>query len=125
MKILVAENEPEVLRLYITLLEDEGHEVFATKDGLECINAYKNALGRGAQGGGSAFDLVILDHKMPNMTGVEAANEILGLSPTQRILMITAFAGELQIKDKHGKVKILRKPVDVEELISFVVMTER
>lgn len=120
MKILIAENEPEVLRLYKILLEEQGHEVFATNDGLECIEAYRNALDNALQRGKPAFDLVVVDHKMPKKTGVEVANEVLDMYPTQQLLMITAYGGELKIRHNLDKVKIIRKPIDVDELISLI-----
>ncbi|MFY3742143.1 MAG: two-component system cell cycle response regulator CpdR [Candidatus Nitrosomirales archaeon] len=120
MKILIAENEPEVLRLYKILLEEEGHEVLATNDGLECIEAYRNALDKALQRGEPAFDLVVVDHKMPKKTGVEVANEVLDMYPTQQLLMITAYGGELDLKDDLRKMKIMRKPFEVDELISLI-----
>jgi CheY-like chemotaxis protein len=120
MKILVAENEPEVLRLYRALLEDEGHQVTAAKDGIECVSAYRSALGNDAQEGKPPFDLIVIDHKMPNKTGAEAADEILALCPTQQVLIITAYGGELKMTSNLDTVKIIRKPLDVDEFISAV-----
>lgn len=120
MKILVAEDEPEILRLYKILLENEGHEVVTTKDGAECLLAYKNMLDRDTWIGNPPFDLVILDHRMPQKTGLDAANEILAICPSQEILMITAYGGELDLKDDLRKMKIMRKPFEVDELISLI-----
>jgi two-component system cell cycle response regulator CpdR len=120
MKILVAENEPEVLRLYRALLEDEGHEVTTAKDGIECVSVYRSALGNDVQEGKPPFDLVIIDHKMPNKTGAEAADEILALCPTQQVLIITAYGGELKMISNLDTVKIIRKPLDIDEFISSV-----
>jgi two-component system cell cycle response regulator CpdR len=120
LKILVAEDEPEILRLYKILLENEGHEVVTTKDGAECLLAYKNMLDRDTWIGNPPFDLVILDHRMPQKTGLDAANEILAICPSQEILMITAYGGELDLKDDLRKMKIMRKPFEVDELISLI-----
>lgn len=120
MKILIAEDEPEILRLYKILLENEGHEVLATKDGAECLLAYKNMLDRDTRIANPPFDLVILDHRMPQKTGLDTANEILAICPSQEILMITAYGGELDLKDDLRKMKIMRKPFEVDELISII-----
>lgn len=104
MKILVVEDEPELLRFYKVLLEDQGHDVVVTKDGDECLAAYQRALNTN-----NSFDLVILDHRMPKKNGMDVAKEITSKSPSQKLLMITAFAGLLDFKEK---------PFDVQELVS-------
>src|SRR5213593_245536 len=64
LKILVAEDEPELLRFYKVLLEDQGHEVLTSRDGEECLDAYRT----GSKTMKEGFDLVILDHRMPRMS---------------------------------------------------------
>jgi two-component system cell cycle response regulator CpdR len=114
LKILVAEDEPEVLQYYKLLLEELGYEVVATKNGQECLDAYKNIAGS------RGFDLVILDHKIPRKTGMEVANEIAAISPSQKLLMVTAYAGVLDLTQKPESMIIMSKPFNPEELISTV-----
>ena len=113
LKILVAEDEPELLRFYKVLLEDKGHEVLATRDGQECLDAYKASM----KGG---IGLVILDHRMPKMNGLEVAMEIAAMNPSQKFLMITAFAGVLELAYKPANMKIMPKPFEVDELLSVI-----
>lgn len=40
MRILVVEDEPNILLLYKRLLQDKGHDVTATTDGEECLQQY-------------------------------------------------------------------------------------
>ena len=110
LKILVAEDEPELLRFYKVLLEDQGHEVVTTRDGQECLDAYR-------MGG---IDLVILDHRMPRMNGMEVAKEIAAMNPSQKLLMITAYSGVLELAQKPAKMKIMSKPFEVDELLSAI-----
>ncbi|MFY3741543.1 MAG: two-component system cell cycle response regulator CpdR [Candidatus Nitrosomirales archaeon] len=120
MKILVAEDEPEILQIYKIVLESEGHEVHTAKDGQQCMETYNNMLNKATDIGNPAFDLLILDHRMPKKTGLEVANEVLGICPAQEILMVTAYGGELDLTDNLQKMKIMRKPFEVDELISWV-----
>lgn len=120
MKILVAEDEPEILQIYKIVLESEGHEVHTAKDGQQCMETYNNMLNKSTDIGNPAFDLLILDHRMPKKTGLEVANEVLGICPAQEILMVTAYGGELDLTDNLRKTKIMRKPFEVDELISWV-----
>ena len=81
MRILIAEDET-IIRLDLrNLLEDAGHEVCAeARDGAEAV-----ALAR--QHGP---DLAILDVKMPQLDGIEAARTILEERPIP-IVMLTAY----------------------------------
>jgi CheY-like chemotaxis protein len=115
MKILVAEDEPELLRFYKILLEDLGYDIVTAKDGQECLDAY-----RAASNTGTRFDLVILDYRMPKMNGMEVANKIAASAPSQKLLMITAFSGLLDPEQKPEDMKIMSKPFEVDELVSTI-----
>lgn len=120
MKILVVEDEPELLRFYKLLLEDLGHNVFLTKDGQECLDAYRMSVNAN-----NTFDLVILDHRIPKKNGMEVAKEIASTNPSQKLLMITAFAGLLDLKESPKQLKIIQKPFDVDDLVrTMKEMTE-
>lgn len=119
-KILIAEDESEVLRLYKLLLEDEGYQVFATIDGQECLDVYKTELDKTRENS-PPFDLVMLDHRMPRKNGVEVAIEILALCPTQRLLMVTVYAGQLDLQgEKLKKMQVIQKPFDADELLKTI-----
>jgi two-component system cell cycle response regulator CpdR len=120
LKILVAEDETEILRIYKIVLENEGHEVVTKGDGEECMRAYKEMLDKSTVIGEPAFDLLILDHRMPKKTGLEVANEVLAICPSQEILMLTAYAGQLEISDNLHKMNVLQKPFELDELISLI-----
>ena len=106
----MAEDEPEMLRSYRTLLEDLGFDVVTARDGQACLDAYR-------RGG---FDLVILDYKIPRKNGMEVAKEIAAMAPSKKMLMITAYAGIIDPKQKPENMKIIRKPYDVDELIATI-----
>ena len=59
MKILVADYDAGLLKVYKIFLMDQGHEVVTARDGKECIDLYRIFLA------GDGFDLVILDYRMP------------------------------------------------------------
>ena len=120
MKILVAEDEPEILRIYKLLLEEKGYQVFATEDGKQCLNAYKTELNK-TMNGNIPFNLVILDYRMPEKNGIEVAKEILALCPGQELLMVTAYKGQLELQDQVlQKMQIIEKPFDVDELVATI-----
>lgn len=53
MKVLIAEDERSMSDLYRIAIEARGHHVLVTSDGVECVDAYKEALGRLGQSGKS------------------------------------------------------------------------
>ena len=119
-KILVAEDEAELLRTYRLLFEHEGYQIVATTDGQECIDAYKAEMKK-TTGNNPPFDMVMLDYRMPRKNGAAVAREILALYPTQKLLMLTAFSGVLELNDEKLKgIKVIAKPFDFDELISTI-----
>ena len=121
LKILVAEDEPELLQIYQIALTNSGFDVLPTIDGQICVDAYRAELGKGTDGVHPPFDLVLLDLRMPKKTGAEAAREILELCPSQKILMVTAWGGQINLTDEQlRKITVLEKPVDVDDLIDRI-----
>jgi CheY-like chemotaxis protein len=120
LKILVAEDEPEIMRIYTLLLGEKGYQVFATEDGKACLDTYKTELNK-TMNGNIPFNLVILDYRMPQKNGVEVAKEILALCPAQDLLMVTAYKGQLELHDQVlQKMQIIEKPFDIDELLSTI-----
>ncbi len=70
IKVLIADDEIEILGLYKTFLEGKGREVTTATDGRKCVDAYKWFNQDESK---NYFDVVILDQKMPFMTGLQAA----------------------------------------------------
>lgn len=114
MKILIAEDSPSYCLLYKNSLESRGHMVEITRDGIECIYKYSDEyIKKGYKDENlSPFDLVILDHQMPRLKGLEVAQEILELNPKQRILLVTAHVKSMMegIRKLGGKIELLSKP---------------
>jgi two-component system cell cycle response regulator CpdR len=111
LRILVAEDEKNILRMYRVFLEGEGFEVITSQDGVECLKQYQLASQRN-----TPFDIVILDYRMPRMDGRTAALEILAINPCQTIIMITAFSRGLSDFSGLEKVQVLQKPFELENL---------
>jgi len=116
MKILVAEDDPTIAESYRLILESSGHEVIVTKDGEECLGAFKKY---------SPFDLLILDFRMPKKNGVQVAVQVRSVVPTQRILLATAYAHDLAIEELHKNattksVELIQKPFEFDHFLSVI-----
>ncbi len=113
-KILVADDEPDILEIISYNLRKEGYEVYTAADGNEALEKARH----------HHPDLIILDIMMPKKTGVEVC-QILRTQPefTQTlIIFLTALSDEaVQIKGlESGADDYLTKPVSPKVLISRV-----
>lgn len=129
MKILVAEDEAVIARQYKIALEDRGHEVTLTTNGLECTDVYASTLAQLPSTSeeqlacNPPFDVVVLDYRMPKMDGLEAAKLILDSNKHQRIIFASAYImATLQesVKYLHAVVELLQKPFELGNMIDLI-----
>jgi DNA-binding response OmpR family regulator len=78
IKILIAEDEPDIRELITLTLQFSGYDVVSAKDGLEAVDAAKN----------DSFDLILMDVRMPRMTGYEACRILRDNDATKEIPII-------------------------------------
>jgi two-component system alkaline phosphatase synthesis response regulator PhoP len=113
-KVLIADDEPDIIEILKYNLEKEGYEVITAKDGDEAIDKAKH----------TRPDLVVLDIMMPRKNGVEVC-EILRAQPIFKdtlILFLTALSDETtQIKGlATGADDYVSKPISPQVFLSKV-----
>jgi two-component system alkaline phosphatase synthesis response regulator PhoP len=113
-KILIADDEPDILEILQYNLNKEGYEVITAKDGDEALTKAKN----------NKPDLIILDIMMPKKTGTEVC-EILRSQPAFKntlIIFLTALNDEgSHIKGlETGADDYVSKPISPKVLVSRV-----
>ena len=113
-RILIADDEPDILEIISYNLTKEGYEVYTAKDGNEAIDRAKIL----------NPELIILDIMMPKKTGIEVCNILRSQSMFQETLIIflTALSDEnSQIKGlETGADDYVSKPISPKVLISRV-----
>ncbi len=117
IRILIADDDLDILGLYRSFLEAKGKEITLTTDGHKCVEAYKRKYN--SQQSENYFDLVILDQKMPFMTGLQAAVEILKINPQQRIMFASGYIEKtlLDTLSKLNKaIPVIEKPFSLDVL---------
>ena len=100
----------------IDFLEAKGKEVTATTDGRKCVEAYKR---KNIEHSKNYFDVVILDQKMPIMTGLQAAAEILNINSQQRIIFASGYLEKtlLDILTRLNRaIAVIEKPFSLDVL---------
>jgi CheY-like chemotaxis protein len=131
MKILIAEDEEDIALVYEKALETRKHEVAITFNGEDCLKTYHDkvyymkfqTLPSPSRYSSSPFDILLLDYKLPDMTGMEVAKEILAVNPHQRIIFASAYVKETlrdSVKQLHQIVELMQKPISINELIDTI-----
>lgn len=121
MKILIAEDEKDIIDQYFEFLTSLGHEVFMTSNGQQCIEKYFNQIEKNPDQ--APFDLVILDQIMPELTGIDTAKRILSEFPEQRIIFASAYLDATlmeSIKRLKQIIETLQKPFRFQELADMI-----
>ncbi len=111
--ILIVDDEDAALKMLRLMVTKLGFKA-------EAFSVPETALKRFLQQP-EAFDLVITDLTMPEMTGVELAGKIHKTSPKLPIILITGYAEGLDDPDslnQSGIRKLLKKPLRVTEIAS-------
>ena len=113
-KVLIADDEPDILEILKYNLVNEGYQVYTAKDGDEALEKAKMA----------QPDLIVLDIMMPKKNGVEVC-ELLRIQPAFRhtlILFLTALSDEgTQIKGlETGADDYINKPISPKVFLSKV-----
>lgn len=111
--ILVAEDNKTNQLLIKLLLDDYGIQYTIANDGIEAVDAFKNA----------TFDLILMDENMPNMTGVQAVEKIREYEVEDQKVStpIVALTANVMKEDRErfrnaGMDDFLAKPIDTKEL---------
>ena len=115
-RILVADDEVDLVRIVEQTLVRAGHAVVTASDGLEALQ--RLSLGD--------IDLLVIDMVMPNMNGLEAIKEIQKKYPKVKIVAISGGGPSggpdnyLAVAKKLGAAHCLFKPFMLSELTSIV-----
>ena len=113
-KILLVDDEPNVLRMVSYTLQAEGYEVITAQNGAEAISKAQT----------ESPDLVLLDVMLPDMSGLEVCAEIRKRPETidLPVIMLSALA---QVPDKikgleAGADEYITKPITPGELLARI-----
>jgi len=111
-RILVVDDE-EIPRLSLAeILRLEGYQVSTVGSGQSALDLLN----------GDNFDLIVLDLKMPGMSGVEVMRAARQLAPETQIILLTAHGSlESAIEAMHNEVHdYILKPVDHRDLLESI-----
>lgn len=103
--ILVVDDEPEVIALLTDFLRAAGYEVDSALHGGDALMLLETG----------HFDVVLLDHLMPGITGWDVLRRVRMLHPGLQVIVITGH-GSRQLGEqmlRRGAFDYIRKPFDL------------
>jgi len=113
-KVLIVDDEPNIVLSVEFLMRREGHEVVTASDGQEAIDLLA----------GTKPDLMILDVMMPRKNGFEVCAEVRAAPALSQmpILMLTAKGREAEMKKgiSLGADAYITKPFSTHDLVAKV-----
>jgi CheY-like chemotaxis protein len=113
-RIMLVDDEEPIVRMEKQMLERLGYHVAERTSSTEALEAFRAAPDK--------FDLIITDMTMPNMTGVQLSQKLLGIRPDIPIIICTGFSEK--IDDEKAKAMgisgYVMKPVVKSELAKTI-----
>ena len=110
-RVLVVDDEAEVRRAVVDMLEAMGHTVLAARDGAEAL-AQLTA--------GAAPDVVLTDLGMPGMTGPDLARAIKARWPTLPVGLFTGWGQPAAADSKGAADFVMIKPLNFDRLLATI-----
>ena len=107
-KLLVVDDENEILEEVKTFFEEEGFQVFTADNGEDGIAILKR----------EKPELLLLDMKLPDMSGLPVLKICKEASPLTRVIVNTGYVDQVLIDqaEELGRDIFLHKPFDLEYL---------
>jgi two-component system cell cycle response regulator CpdR len=111
IRILLAEDD-DAMRAYLArALETAGHDVISVDRGTAALPLLES----------QQFDLLLSDIVMPEMDGIELAQQCADISPRTKVMFITGFAAvTMRASREAPQAKILSKPFHLRDIVMEV-----
>lgn len=110
--ILVVDDEPLIIDIISSELQDEGFQVETAESGEEAFEKISN----------KKIDLIVSDYKMPGISGVQLLHKIhKNLRKYPPFILVTAY-GDTPLEEalNHGAQAVLHKPINYKKLIATI-----
>ena len=109
-KILIVDDDPQILESLGKVLRTEGYAVVLAADGREGIRKFNT----------ERIDLLLLDVNLPDMSGWDVFGAVTSLNPCVPILIITGRNDQKPMVTLSGACALIEKPPDVPRLLQTI-----
>lgn len=110
--VLVVDDNGDLLNTFSLILKRRGYNVDTAREGASAVEKHKK----------HRFDVILMDVIMPGMSGVEAFKRIREVDPAARVILMTAYYDEDEIRRvlNEGVYRAVYKPVDIGQLMALI-----
>lgn len=116
IKILLVDDEKQFVDTLSERLEMRGFTARVAYDGPQALEMVK-----------MPTDVIVLDLRMPGMDGFEVLRAVKKSNPDVQVIILTGHGGDAEEKTAYrmGAYSFLRKPMDIDDLLSSIRMAYR
>jgi two-component system chemotaxis response regulator CheY len=112
-RILLVDDERDLLLIYTKLLMMEGHDVVdSASNGKEAIEKFSKLPIKP--------DIIIMDYRMPVLDGLVAMKEILKKTPNAKVLFVSAEKRVEKEALESGAIGFFTKPTSIRTLLTEI-----
>ncbi len=111
--ILVVDDDQAISAIFDFILQQAGYKTLCASSGKACLEIIHSD---------QPIDLVFLDLKMPDLSGIEVFKEIVEFRPELLVIMMTGYMVNDTLKQAFdmGAYGVIYKPFDVEEVLGII-----
>jgi DNA-binding NtrC family response regulator len=107
--IAVIDDEEDIVKLFTDVIQINGYFVMGFTNPLFLIDYTREFPDR--------IGLILIDYRMPEMTGCELANQIAAINPKIKMILITAYD---DIVNNALNLEIVKKPITISKILEIV-----
>jgi DNA-binding NtrC family response regulator len=107
--VAIVEDEEDILTLFTEIIRENGYTVVGFTNPISFIEYLRTRQDK--------FDLILIDYKMPQMSGCELANQITKINPRIKLVLMTAAN---DILNNNLNLELIRKPIMINELVRII-----
>jgi two-component system, OmpR family, response regulator ChvI len=112
-RILIVDDEKDILYLFTLILEDHGYIVDKYTDPIMALVEFK----------ANYYDMIILDYRMEGLNGLELYEKIRAVDKSARAMLLTAAHEQLELDENYKWfLRVVGKPISGTALLKEVAI---
>ena len=112
MKIMIIDDDEDILNLFNSFLQKEGYDVVPYLDPLEAI--------REIEANPHRYELIITDIRMPGISGIELIRRVSMLNTDIKVILMSAFEVSGNVLKNLKYDEYFKKPIHMRALASSI-----
>jgi two-component system, NtrC family, response regulator HydG len=111
-RILLVDDNRSLVEALADVFEAKGYDVTQAYDGAQAVEKVR----------GADFDCILMDIRMPKLSGVDAFKEIKKLSPGTPVILMTAYSvqGLIDEAKAEGVLAVVNKPIAIDRVVQII-----